>query len=84
MAPNQTLVVAKALTLSVSLFSAGVLLGAMATGTTYLSQAFYASGWKKTGDGVRFFTIALVVLAYLVVGFGVWFAYKALITQLSP
>lgn len=81
---TQSVVVAKALTLSVLLFSAGVLLGAVATGTTYLSQAAYAHKWRRTGVGFHAFTIASVVAAYIVFGIGVWFAYKAFFTQLAP
>jgi hypothetical protein len=83
-AQTQTLVVAKALTLSLSLFSAGVLIGAVATGTTYISQAFFARAWEKTGYGFQFLTIALVIAAYSVFGGGIWFARKAFLTHLAP
>lgn len=80
---TQSAVVAKALPLSVLLFSAGVLLGAVATGTTYLSQAAYAHKCRRSGVVFHAFTIASVVAAYIVFGIGVWFAYKAFFTQLA-
>lgn len=55
---------------SLVLFGFGVLLGAIATGTTYLSQSTYHHGWVKSGHGFLIATVCLVIATYFVFGFG--------------
>lgn len=47
-------------------FGAGVLLSAMAFGTTYLGQYAYAMRWRKTGHVFQTCNILLVSLSYVV------------------
>ena len=55
---------------SLVLFGLGVLLGAVATGTTYLSQSTYHYGWMKWGHGFLIVTVCLVIATYGVFRFG--------------
>jgi hypothetical protein len=63
-------------------FVAGVLLAALATGTTYLSQSLYAANVLRTNESsstfFRWATFVLVATAYVFFVFGALCAYKAL------
>jgi len=67
----------RGLTWSLVLFMAGVLASAMAAGTTYLSQAFYANDWARTADAIKYFTIFLVGMSYVAFAIGGYEAYSA-------
>ena len=55
---------------SLVLFGFGVLFGAVATGTTYLSQSTYHHGWMKLGHGFLIVTVCLVIATYVAFGYG--------------
>jgi hypothetical protein len=64
---------------SLAVFVCGVLVAALATGVTYLSQWFYAGdpSWqKKTGFALNIATILLGLSAYGIFAFGMWRAYR--------
>ncbi len=71
------------LTQSLLFFLIGVLLSAMAAGTTYLTQAFYDGGWDKTGMGINFINILLVVSAYYLYLKGGLAAYSTFVLHLG-
>jgi hypothetical protein len=73
----------KGLTWSLLLFMSGVLASAVAAGTTYLAQAFYASDWQRTGYAINYVTIGLVVMSYLAFAMGGYEAYSAFRAQLT-
>lgn len=63
---------------SLATFVSGVLIAALASGITYLSQWFYAGepSWQqKTGFVLNIAAILLGLGAYGVFGFGMWLAY---------
>jgi hypothetical protein len=62
-----------------SIFVIGVLVSAVASGTTYLSQWFYASGDKyhKTGFGLNIVAIILGLGSYGVFAWGIYEAQNA-------
>lgn len=63
---------------SLAVFVIGVLIAAVASGTTYLSQWFYASenkGLFKIGFSLNVVSIVLGISSYVVYGFGVYEAY---------
>lgn len=74
--------VAEALITSEAWFAGGVLLGAVATGTSYFAQYFYE---RKTFDrwaiGFHMATVALVVGAYASFGLGIHSIHNALSGQ---
>jgi hypothetical protein len=64
---------------SLAVFVGGVLVAALASGVTYLSQWFYAGeqSWqRKTGFALNIAAILLGLGAYGVFGFGMWRAYR--------
>ena len=61
------------------LFTAGVLVAALASGFAYLSQQAFTSGRERAGKRVRALVIALVVVSYLLFSCGAWEAYVAFI-----
>lgn len=68
-----------ALAPSLAVFVGGVLVAALASGVTYLSQWFYAgepSSQKKIGFALNIAAILLGLGAYGVFGFGMWRAYR--------
>jgi hypothetical protein len=78
---TQAAIVIKALANSLGLFSLGVLFVAIATGTTYLTNNFYAVKWNKTGAIVNIISILCVIMSYLTFIFGIIYMYKAFITH---
>jgi hypothetical protein len=78
---TQTIIVIKTLANSLVIFSAGVLFVAIATGTTYLTQNFYAYKWNKTGAIVNIVSILCVIMSYLTFILGIIYMYKAFITH---
>lgn len=62
---------------SLTIFVGGVLVAALTSGVTYLSQWFYAGhpGWQKTGFALNIAAILLGFGAYGVFAFGMWRAY---------
>ncbi len=67
-------------TYGLSSFGLGVLMGAIATGTAYVTQYNY---WKKHNTiGLMFhcLTVFLIVLTYLLFGYGVLASYHALVS----
>jgi hypothetical protein len=79
---TQEAVVAQALATSVSYFSGGVLLGALATATTYLAQRLYSINKKQKGIVFDVSTLVLIASAYVAYGLGVSSAYDAFIKHL--
>lgn len=80
----QAVEVARALTFSEAWFAIGVLVGAIATGTTYIAQYFYErKTFYKSAIGFHIVTIILVVGAYVLFAFGIYSIYAALSSQLS-
>jgi hypothetical protein len=74
--------VVNALISSLISFGGGVLLGAIATGITYLTQAFYGKKWVKSGNVMNICSIIIVVCVYLCFVSGIWFMRNAFITHL--
>ena len=62
----------------------GVLTGAVACGSTYLSQALFSHKLKPWGEGFRTVTILLVIFSYFAFGYGGWTVYEALKTAFLP
>lgn len=58
-------------------FTSGVLLGGIATGTRYLSQASWSNDWNRCGLSFNIASIVLVLAAYVAFSSGVFFAYSA-------
>jgi hypothetical protein len=56
--------VANSLSSSIFIFCLGVLFAAVATGTTYLTQFSFASGWIKLGHSINTFNIIVLLLSY--------------------
>jgi hypothetical protein len=76
--------VARALTLSIVYFGIAVLVGAVSTGTTYVTQYFYERSHDKTGLVFHVFTVLLVISSYVLFGLGVFSVYEALTKHLAP
>lgn len=74
---NPTAEPSQELVLGLVLFATAVLLGAVAAGVRYLSQASYFNDRHCTGTGLNIFSIVLVVGAYVLFGFGIYEAYQA-------
>jgi len=75
----------KILGLTIFILAAGVVLVAVAAGTTYLSQGLYYDGLGKprsrlnrTGHVLRYATLALVIISYILYGLACWNIYKLL------
>jgi hypothetical protein len=74
--------VVTALISSLISFGGGVLLGAIATGTTYLGQVTYAKKWIKWGVILNIVSILIVIGAYFSFASGIWFMRNAFVTHL--
>ena len=68
-----------ALVNSLSAFALGVLLGAIATGTTYLTQYCYHMEFRRSAAGFHISTVSLVLATYAAFLVGVVFAYHGFI-----
>ena len=66
------------LTTSIFVFCLGVLMAAIATGTTYLSQLAFSSEWLKTGHTINWLTIAVVISSYVLFGYASFVAATSL------
>jgi hypothetical protein len=75
--------IVRGLTWSLFLFISGVLASAVAAGTTYLSQHFWASDWQRTGHAINYITIVLVGMSYLAFAIGGYEAYSAFRAHLT-
>jgi hypothetical protein len=73
----------KDLTWSLLFFMSGVLASAIAAGTTYVSQAFWASDWQRTAHAINYVTIVLVGMSYLAFAIGGYEAYSAFRAHLT-
>jgi hypothetical protein len=71
------------LTEALLFFVGGVLLSSVASGTTYLTQAFYEEEWWKTGSRINYITVLLIISAYVIFGFGGYEAYFAIRAHLG-
>lgn len=58
-------------------FAGGVLLGGLATGSTYLTQYCYSKKHRRSGIGLHVLTVLLVVATYVAFLAGVFNAYLA-------
>jgi hypothetical protein len=67
------------LVVAIMFFSGGVLVAAMATGSTYVTNYCYMQDWKRSGIGFHVFTVALVIGAYVAFTGGLVAAYHAFI-----
>jgi hypothetical protein len=61
-----------------ALFCYGVILSAVAFGTTYLSQFFFNESEHTLGKTINFITISLVTSSYLSFGYGTYKIYTIL------
>lgn len=75
---NTSEVVANSLTSSIFIFCLGVLCAALATGTTYLSQLAFSSGWLRLGHSINCFNIVVVLSSYGLFCFGAFTAANSL------
>lgn len=57
-------------------FGFGVLLGAVTTGFTYLTQSFFAHRKDKLGFSFQVLSLILGLLSLSAFGLGVWFSYQ--------
>lgn len=64
------------LSFSLLLFVFGVLCSAIASGTTYLAQAFYDGDWDKTAQTINAISILLVLGSYVLFFLGAYKAYS--------
>ena len=71
--------IAAALVNALVAFASGVLLGAVATGTTYLTQYCYEQHFRRSAVGFHVFTVLLVLSSYAAFAIGVICAYHAFI-----
>lgn len=83
-AKAQTASVAHALAAAIAWFSAGVLLGGLASFATYFTQFFYYHEFKRSGITVHIAAVGLVAFSYVAFGLGVVRAYGAVVTHLVP
>ena len=71
-------------------FTAGVFMGAIASGITYLAQCRYAKEFDEVdsennkkanmlsvGDLLKWLVVVFVVISYVLFGTGIWMAYQA-------
>ncbi len=65
------------LTSSIASFSFGVLLAAIASGTTYLTQYGHHHKWGKLAVAFHVITVALVLASYVLFALGTYNAYSA-------
>jgi hypothetical protein len=65
------------LTVPLLCFGIGVLLGALAFGARYLSQAFYAGGHSGWGQGFTLAAVVIAVVAYATFGWALWNGYQS-------
>jgi hypothetical protein len=75
--------IVRGLTWSLLLFICGVLASAVAAGTTYLSQALWASDWERTAHAINYTTVVLVGMSYLAFAIGGYEAYSAFRAHLT-
>jgi len=76
--------IAEALVKSEAWFASGVLLGAVATGFSYLAQYFYErKTFNKSAIAFHIATVVLVIGAYVLFGLGVYSIYAGLSGQLK-
>ena len=73
-----------ALTISVLLFSCGVVASALGTGTTYVTQYSYMNAWNRAGIGFHIASVILVLVSFILFGLGSYKAYIAFVEHLSP
>jgi hypothetical protein len=66
---------------SLLLFVSGVLLAAVASGTTYLSTDLYSGKFHKCGRAVAAASCLLVSFSYFSFGYGAYIAYKAFLAH---
>ncbi len=81
---GQSPAVASGLTLSLLRFLGGVLVAAVAFGTTYLTQFTFGHGWNTTGHSINVISILLVIGSYILFLWGGYTAYEAFVAQLQP
>lgn len=79
---GSTQIAIASLCLALSFFVSGVLTGAIASGTTYITNSCYSVKKAKTGICFHIITILLVIASYLLFGSGSYYSYKAFINQL--
>jgi anti-sigma28 factor (negative regulator of flagellin synthesis) len=71
------------LTIPLLQFGLGVLTGAIAFATRYLSQAFYSAPRKRTGDAFKYVAILFAFTGYGLFGWGIYGAYRAFSIQFA-
>ncbi len=66
-------------------FVIGVLLSAIASGTTYISQAGYADEFgkhsQKIGKAAHLLTVLAIIASYIFFGYGAWLAYASMVSE---
>lgn len=72
-----------ALTSSITLYAFGLLIGAVGTGSAYLTQSAHDARWNKTAIGLRILTVILVIASYGLFGVATYKAYMAFVVHLS-
>lgn len=70
--------VANSLSFAIFVFCIGVLLSALATGTTYLSQLAYSADKNKIGNGINILSIVSILGAYISFCYGAYIAANSL------
>lgn len=67
------------ITASLISFAIGVFSGAVATGTTYVTQYCYSNKFMRSAAGFHIFTLVLVIASYAAFIFGIIYAYHGFI-----
>lgn len=78
-AKNPAVPLASALVGTLIFFSCGVLSGAVASGTRYLSQMCYGYRWRRSAIGFHICTVILVLVSYALFALGILAAYHGFI-----
>jgi hypothetical protein len=80
-AKSNGVVVAGAMRAPMLRFGTGVLLGALAFGARYLSQALDQHGWKRWALALNLFVISLTIAGYAVFAWGLLGASDAIVAK---
>ncbi len=72
------------LSCSLMAFAFGVLVAAMASGTTYLAQFSWGHAWKNTGNFINIISIILVIASYILFALGCYASYNVFGSHFKP
>jgi hypothetical protein len=67
----------KALSVSLLIFGLGVLSSSLASAGAYFAQLYFSDEQEISGAVARIITMALVILSFIIFGFGIWQSFLA-------